>query len=254
MTQVQYFEWLIKVEELITAAIDGCHPRDWKEDLISSAWLKSLRDTLPTVSIQGFGSPFAVAWDAYKANGILEQQHGDIAVLVELRFANKKFLRGVAFLEAKRSYKKGYRALKWRQLEKLSTGISNHRLLLYDYQPISFNEWMVAFHTPWHPWLLRNTRAIAAPTIHALSFRSKTRKLHTLGVPLGIQMCTRYLCGLDLDYSSTLVHDVERGVLGGIRFLLVVSVSLVDGVEPTLQRWRINNQHYGVLVDLVNRS
>lgn len=181
MTQMQYFDWLIKVEKLITAAIAGCHPRDWKEDLISSAWLKSLRDKLPTVSIHGLGSPFAVAWDAYKADGMLERQHGDIAVLVELRFSNGKSLRGVAFLEAKRSYPSGYRKLEWRQLEKQSTAISNHRLLLYDNQPIRHQEWAVACCPPWHPGPFVDTRAVATPTTHALSFRSRSRKLHTLG-------------------------------------------------------------------------
>jgi len=249
MTQTHYLNWLTKVDALITAAIAGCYPRDWKEDLISYAWLKRLRDTLPTVSISGLGIPFAVAWDAYKVNGILEQQHGDIAVLVELRFSNKKLLRGVAFLEAKRSYKMGYRALKWSQLVKQSTAISNHRLLLYDYQPVRFNHWSVASQRPWYPLELRNTHAIAVPTIHALCFRAKSRKLHSLGVPLGLQLCTRYLCGLDLDHSPMLVRAVEHGVTGGIRFLLVTSVSVGNDIEPTLQRWQVNSQHYSILGD-----
>lgn len=245
--QMRYFDWLIKVEELVTAAIDGCHPRDWKEDLITSSWLKSLRDNLPSVSIQGLGSHFAVAWDAYKANGMLEQQYGDVAVLVELRFAKRKSLRGVAFLEAKRSYPSGYRALKWKQLAKQSAAISNHRLLLYDNQPIQHQEWAVACCPPWHPWPFVDTRALVAPTTHALSLRSRTRKLHALGVPLGLQLCTRYLRGLDLDYSQRLASDVARGVLGGIRFLLVASVSAAEDIEPTQQRWRVSTQRYDPL-------
>lgn len=247
VTQLQYFDWLIKVEELITTAIASCHPRDWKEDLITYSWLKSLRDNIPSVSIQGFTSPFAVAWDAYKANRKLEQQYGDIAVLVELRFGKRKSLRGVAFLEAKRSYPAGYQALKWAQLAKQSAAVNNHRLLLYNDRLILLQEWAVACCPPWCPWPLVDTRAVAAPTRHALSLRSRSRKLHGLGVPLSFQLCTRYLRGLDLEYSQSLVSDVERGVAGGIRFLLVASVSAAEGIEPLLQRWRVNRRRYDAL-------
>ncbi len=244
MTQLDFFDWLIKVEDLVTSAIASCHPRGWNENHITYSWLKNLQDNLGSVTVRGLGAPFSVAWDAYKVDGRLEAQYGDVAVLVEMRFTKRRSLSGVAFLEAKRFYSTDYRQLDWKQLTKQSSTTANHRLLLYDTHPVPHQQWALACHWPWLPYHVASTRAVAVPTTHALSLRSRTRKVHALGVPFAFQLCTRYLRGLDLDHSSSLVRDVALGAVGGIRFLFVATVAAAQEREPRPERVRINGRRY----------
>ncbi|MBO9999976.1 MAG: hypothetical protein J7641_13440 [Cyanobacteria bacterium SID2] len=189
-----------------------------------------------------------MAWDAYKADGDLEEEHGDIAILVRLAFSKQKTLIGVAFLEAKRNYgSSGYKKLNWKQLEYQSSQVSNHQVLLYDDRPtndcimnlLKQGYCQLCFSKPY-----QSTQAIVVPTPHVLAFRRRIRKINLLGLPLAYKLCCRYLQGLDLDFSSQLVSAVKAGVVGRIKYLLVAHVVREGDGEPTIQNIEINREHY----------
>ncbi|NJK37488.1 MAG: hypothetical protein HC835_12155 [Oscillatoriales cyanobacterium RM2_1_1] len=109
---MEFRTWLYRIEEGISSSIRNCSPRAWDENHISDSWLQNLTHNLQNVTITDISSHFSIEWDAYKAVGALEKDHGDIAFLVKLTFPHQttsipkpltKPLIGVAFLEAKRS-------------------------------------------------------------------------------------------------------------------------------------------------------
>jgi hypothetical protein len=101
---MSFGEWLQTVEEVISSQISYCSPRAWNEDHISYSWLGELTRRMPSVTIVGVPDYFKVAWDAYKADGPVEEDNGDIAILVKISFPNGASCEGVGFLEAKRRY------------------------------------------------------------------------------------------------------------------------------------------------------
>jgi hypothetical protein len=236
VTRLRYLDWLLRVEELITGAITACQPRSWQEDTISYCLLRELVSSLRDIVIIDYGTPFRVLWDAFKVDGPVEEDNGDIAVLVKLLLPRKKKLSGIAFLEAKRYRDASYRSIDWLQLERLSGSITNHKLLLYDSNDIDVRDLSVAGAVPFWPFFglpMRVTRAVTLPSEHALAYRVKTRALHRLSVPLSTQLCARYLRGWDLDYSPQKILDAQNAVEGGVKYLLVASVSIAEEVPPT---------------------
>ncbi|MDS3859205.1 hypothetical protein RIF25_00150 [Thermosynechococcaceae cyanobacterium BACA0444] len=237
-----------EVENVISSSVHSCNPRAWNEDHISYTWLQGITQNFRDVTITDIPSCFSMAWDAYKADGVLEEDHGDIAILIRLTFPKQKSLTGVAFLEAKRRYTSGgYTKLNWKQLEYQSSKVSNHQILLYDNQPtdacvinlLKQGFCHLCFSIPY-----QSTQAIVVPTPHVLALRSRAKKINSLGLPLAYKICCRYLQGLDLDFSSQLVSDVQSGVLDGVKYLLVAHVAQGDTDEPTTQSIEINRERY----------
>ena len=266
MSPSEYFEfaeWVWSVERTISDAITDCSPRAWNEDHISYTWLRALRRTKQYVGIRSWPRPFSIAWDAFKAEGSLEESNGDVAMLVKQTFPNRSELVGVAFLEAKRVYDSGrYEKLDWKQLNRQNANSSAHKLLLYDNDDVAVN--ISAFwpgFVPWpfpypHPlwkdyvYILENyageftTHACVCPSAHALAYRTRTRALHELCVPLSHQICLRYFLGYDLDYDAQLVSDVSAGVAGGVDYLIVAHVQFGAEGEPSIDTVTFNHDAY----------
>ena len=249
MKKLEFYDWLNEVEHVVSSSIRSCSPRAWNEDHISYTWLRDVTQNFRDVTITDIRSRFSMAWDAYKADGDLEEDHGDVAILVRLTFPKKKSLTGVAFLEAKRSYAIStyYEKLKWSQLEQQSSKVSNHQVLLYDDQPTSaciMNLLKQGYCHPCFSMPYQSTQAIVVPTPHVLALRSRTKGINSLGLPLAYKLCCRYLQGLDLDFSSQLVSAVQAGVADGVKYLLVAHVVQADAGETTTQSIEINREHY----------
>ncbi|BAU42141.1 hypothetical protein [Leptolyngbya sp. O-77] len=263
MKRLEFFIWLKEVQDNISSSISGCSPRAWNEDHISYTWLQNITSTFSKVLITGTSSHFSIAWDAYKAEGAFEEDNGDIAVLVRLTFPERKTLTGVAFLEAKRSYseakrsysKSRYRKLKWSQLEYQSSLVSNHRVLLYDKEPIKdciANLVKQGYSLGSAQNLFQEVNAVVVPTPHVLALRSRAKNLSAMGLPLAYQLCCRYLQGLDLDFSSQLVSAVRAGVASGVKYLLVVhvvqeneNIAFTDNIEIDQEYYRrIHSQNW----------
>lgn len=249
---MHFEEWLAQVEEIISSRISYCNPREWNEDHISYSWLGELTRNLPSVDIVGSPSGFKVAWDAFKADGPLEEANGDVAVLVKISFPNGSSCEGVGFLEAKRRYMgSGYDAIKWDQLEYQSSNVANHRLLLYDYEiiePSAENLQTKGYCRACYPAPFTSVFAAVLPTPHALALHTRSANLSHVGTPLSYQICCRYLQGYDLDYSEALVRAVKQGIPKGVKYLFVAHVLLTgeggEGGEPTPQVFEIDKEHF----------
>lgn len=216
---------LYKIEDSIQTSILSCHPRAWNEDHITYTWLDKLRHVGSHLTAPSFPKT-NVAWDAYKMDGRLEEDNGDVAFLVKVTFENKNSLTGVAFLEAKRIYDSGrYESLKWAQLRHMTSHSSQHLLLLYDFEKQQVTSAMTGCcHYLDHHCLSLDTNAIVVPTLHALTVEEKTRALSSIGYPLSEQIFLRFFRGFDLDFTQTLVEQVKQGVAGGVKFLVVAHV------------------------------
>jgi hypothetical protein len=235
----QHYFLLHAVERLIDDSVRQCYPRAWNEDHITYSWLNTLRREWSKVPFLA-GTPLAVRWDAYKMDGVLEEDNGDVAFLIDIRFANGNTLQGVGFLEAKRIYPSGrFDALKWAQLKGLSSNSNSHQLLLYDHDPLptshSHFEWTVfpecgACGNEADIDCLsigsEKSLAIVVPSFHAIAFEEKGRQIESIGYRLSEQIVMRYFRGLDLNFDETLVAKVLAGAAGGAKFLAVATVAI----------------------------
>jgi len=235
----QHYFLLDAVERLVDDSVRQCYPRAWNEDHITYSWLDRLRrewSKVPSVP----EAAIAVRWDAYKMDGAMEEDNGDVAFLIDIRFENGNTLQGVGFLEAKRIYPSGrFDALKWAQLKGLSGNSNSHQLLLYDHDPLptshSHFDWTVF---PWcvvcgneadvECWSMGSEKsaAIAVPSFHAIAFEEKGRQIESIGYRLSEQIVMRYFRGLDLNFDETLVAKVLAGAAGGAKYLAVATVAL----------------------------
>lgn len=219
--KLPWYKWVADVENTVSGAVSSCAARDWDEDFITRTWLRAIIAKYPHVEITDLPDTFRVQWDAFKATGSTEHKHGDVAILVRLKFRHGDHLEGVAFLEAKRIYKTSYDAIKWPQLKYHAFNTANHRLLLYDDKPL---DW--PYGLGFWPWRFGRVHAFCLPSVHALALGSTGRDLNDISQPLSWQLCCRYLRGLDLDYSKPLFEAVKQAIPAGVNYLIVANVSM----------------------------
>jgi hypothetical protein len=241
-----FADWLAAVDSVINDEILDCHPRAWVEDVITYNWLRAVTRRFRQVTIEDVALPFTVSWDAYKADGPVETKYGDIGVIVTSHFlVNGKaaMATGIGFLEAKRiDEKRRYSNMVWEQLKHEAANIASHRVLLYD--PVSVDDASLNLqglgfcdHLKSAPY--RDVHASVVVTQHLLAVRDRSRSVAGLGVPLGYQLCARYLRGLDLDYTLDRA-EVFDSIPGHARFLIVANVqatgtTIVTGGTPLPQ-------------------
>lgn len=238
------FDWHKAVDRTIRNALAKCYPRDWKdEDHLTRSLLSALRDEHSNVTIERdkvIGGNTKCHWDIYKntkEHGI-EQKHGDIGVLVQLRFDNTKILEGVAFLEAKRIYhdpvddsKSKFTALDKSQLEKYCNNSSFHRTVFYDYLSTSSSPAAVS---------------LTLPTRHLLAIGKDNREIYSYCEYLSYCLTNRYFQGYELDFDPDLVKSVKGflGTNGGIKYLIVAQSTLSPKLELNPELIEINHDIY----------
>lgn len=242
---VQLFNLMLEMQRTMDLSVSRCYPRSWNEDHISYTLLAAIKQMGGGQVVHDVPS-FAVQWDAYKADGALEEGNGDIAVLVEFTYPNGAKREGVGFLEAKRIDGDAYRQLKWWQIELQNKNSIGYRVLLYDYEPIavpSLSVWVqgrveegniVAFTA-------RATHSCVVLPEHVLALKTRTRALHSYSDSFAHQLVCRYILGYDLDYGPALVEEVKSGVSGGVQYLLAIGVAY-QSEEVNVPR--INSEYY----------
>jgi hypothetical protein len=240
-------DWLLRTEELISGAITGLRPNDWKEDIASYRWMQILRDSLPVVEITDLGHPYAMTWDALKLERAQETPYGDIGVFVRIDYPNGTRMEGIGFMEAKRFYPEfdRYNELREKQLATMVENVRHHRLGLYTQTPISeavdglrahgvtwaYDEQTKLVHPGW-----RSVAAAVVPSTVALTLRGKRpRDLHPASLPLSYQLCARYLAGYDLDTDAKKLDEVRKGGLGSPTFLFISHVVIGGETHPTTE-------------------
>ncbi|WIX01074.1 hypothetical protein QK899_11025 [Pseudomonas sp. AR5] len=239
------FDWHKAVDSTVSNALGKCYPRDWKdEDHLTRSLLSALRDEHSNVTIEKdkiIGKKSKCHWDIYKNTkemGI-EQKHGDIGVLVQLRFDNTRILEGVAFLEAKRIYhdlsddsKSKFTALDKKQLERYCANSSFHRTVFYDcFQNEDGGHSAIS---------------LTLPTHHLLAIDKDNRDVYPYCEYLSYCLTNRYFQGYELDFNPDLVESV-KGFLcanGGVKFLIVAQSTLSPDLELNPQLIEINRDIY----------
>lgn len=248
-------QWLQLVHNQINDSIQSKKTRGWSEDGITERILEDLTSNLPAVTIQTATghSHISMAWDAYKLSGALEYNFGDIAFLVRLSFANGVHKEGVAFLEAKRIYKKSKR-YDWLNQKQLDAHLKNthaHRTLLYDYEDtlLHLDNIELQYYCQglnYSP--LDKNYAHTLHSEHVLSLNDRSRKLYENSLPLSFIITTRYLKGFELDFSANSVSRakgyLDKEGRGGIRYLVVAHVSMNPEIEPFPDKIEINREIY----------
>ena len=260
MGAMHYVEFLLRVEHICSSIIRRCYPTSWNEDHITYSLTDELAQ-LQYVEVLGLDRPFKITWDARKLRGAPEQQFGDIGIVVRLKSWSGEEINGVGLLEAKRrdANSANFGAMRKRQLKTILRHTPSSRLLLYDYSQITgFGDnlvppeiWQGAYQRPWLPIYQGPLPAIApcshcltVPTGIALSTGIYTTGLYKYGVPFSVQLCGRYLRGLDIEYRESTVSKVSQFInrSGGPRHLLLAGVSTGDG-DPTPPDW-ISDKYY----------
>lgn len=240
------FDWHQAVDDTVNSALGKCYPRDWKdEDYLTRSLLFALKNEHSNVTIEQ-GEPGKNAkchWDVYKntkEQGI-EQKHGDIGILVQLRFGEDKILEGVAFLEAKRIYhnqaddsKSRFSALDMEQLKRYCNNSSFHRTVFYDC--VSSESGISAF-------------SATIPTRHLITINSDDRAIYPHCEYLSYCLTDRYLQGYELDFDPDLVASV-KGFLdanGGVKYLVVAQSILGPDIDLNPNLININKAIYKAL-------
>lgn len=238
------FDWHKAVDITVNNALETCFPRDWKdEDHLTRTLLSALRNEHSNVAIKKekiVGKNSKCHWDIYKNTKELgiEMKHGDIGVLVQLRFDETNMLEGVAFLEAKRIYhdmkddsKSKFSALNKSQLKRYCSNSSFHRTVFYDcFQSNGGN----------------SAIALTLPTRHLLSINKNNRDAYPYCERLSYCLTNRYFQGYELDFDPKLVKSVKGflGVNGGVKYLIVAQSTLSPELELNPELIEINRNIY----------
>lgn len=251
---VKYGQYLNTVEKLVRESVSRAHPRSWNENYVTYSIAEAFQRQLRMCSIEGLSKPMQVHWDAFKLNGNLENDHGDLAVLVRYHSGDSAVMEGVGFLEAKRVYPNSgaYDAIKWPQLEHQARKTRYASLLLYETSQVSDFSDNIVFQ-PFTPRRASTnleapfSYAVVVQTSIALQLRSKDRSLHKYSIPLSHQICARYLRCLDLDFDADTVRSIKgyaNSDFSGPHYLLVATVSVADTDSEGIDVEVINGDTY----------
>ncbi len=190
---------------------------DRNEDLLSNRLIHSIRNALgQPCGHQGEinrRSNLYMAVQAYKATGRLEQDHGDIAIVVtDLDHR----ITGTGFYEAKAESHDGlYPSYKMRQLRRLESKTPRLAVVMYERhaKPVSDDAYFCSL-----PYLaarkitpLRHCRVLPASWVRQFP-RLEAAASQILPTSFGHHFVTKYLLGRDLDYSRTSANAIERWV------------------------------------------
>ncbi len=251
-----YNDFVGAVESRIRDAVRTNSPRSWQENQISYDLATGIRAALNGAWIDGMDRPFRVECDVFKVTGKVETQHGDLAVLVEFNTWAGEKLVGVGFLEAKKRARKSgeYDGVDVAQLKRISKNTPYAQLLLYSFEDITdFGDNLRALapgrwtHAPLYSG--SSCQAAVLPLNTALALKSKTTSLHKFAIPLSLQLCGRFLRGLDLHYDD----DVINAVIGyaqnnfGAPPTYVVTIGVANGDRELTREIGPNHDLYEAL-------
>jgi hypothetical protein len=189
----------LRTEEAISESIKKTQANAWDENHLTFKWLDAITQLLDGQTVLEPGQTRRIACSAFKLKGKLEQEHGDVAVIVNLAFEDGDELEGVGFLEAKRRdrYGTGFPALDVKQLKRLYKGTDYAKVLLYDWAPVIPGAVVDSpYDSPYE------THAIVIPMDSMLDGKRANRNAYRLGVSLSHQLVYRYLQGLDLSLQT----------------------------------------------------
>lgn len=220
---------------------------DRGEDLLSNKLVNSIRKALgrPQRDQEEISSKsnLYMSVQAYKATGRLEQDHGDIAIVVT---DLDHHITGTGFYEAKAEFHEGYPSYRMRQLRRLEAKTPRLAVAMYERiaKPVSDNAYSCSL-----PYLatqesasLRHCRVLPASWVRQFP-RLEAAASQILPTSFGHHFVTRYLLGRDLDYSRTAANAIERWVRVTRRATPVI-LEIVISRNPD---WQHSSNPQGIL-------
>lgn len=208
------------LEDRISTAIRQIPYNAWWEDHITYEWLSSIVPVLNSAKLEGTTEERDIACSLFKVRGRVEQDHGDVAVLVTQTFHDGLSVTGAGFLEAKACDRDtdGFSSLKSVQLERLYRYARYPKFLLYDRERINSDSIelthpaSIDFDVPYGYTAdgagLPFTYAAVVPMRVMRDKVWRNRRAYRFAVPLSHQLAYRYLLGLDLDTDPAVVASV----------------------------------------------
>lgn len=247
------------LERIIRNSISSISSHEWNEDFITLSLLRDLRKGLLGTTLIGRDSKNSISWQVYKLRGTYENNFGDIALAINIKYKDSTDISGVAFLEAKkRDWRKTtFGAMRMPQAKKILKNAPRAQYLLYDYEEITkflygslYSEELIHYR---HERDIKRrlsevTRAVCVPLNLALATGYKDMLLYRNGLPLSLMLSNRYFQGLDLEFDET-SKQVATGFLNkfGLPKYIVKIDILEIGAEPGEQGLQINQLEYSAI-------
>lgn len=198
-----------EVENRILQEIRDAYPANWDEDYITR------RITVALASLNGTQVEYLTKFQnifiaAFKQKGKAETNYGDLAIVVDITYADGDNLVGVAFLEAKRRYEKTteYKKLDFVQLQRIYDNAPSARLLLYNYKPMSelaptgLDGGNVSSGGSGLLPKLPSTYTSVMPANTAIHLKKKDDSIEKFSIPFSYQLAFRYLFGMELEFDK----------------------------------------------------
>lgn len=218
-------ETVFNIESSIRDICTSSFPLEWDEDHISYQLMKELRNQFSNRTIRFQSWSKIVDWRSFKNNGKTETNYGDISLLVNVQFSSGETLKGVAFLEAKRSYdSSNFEAIKQEQLIRIRNNAPYAQVLLYNHQE---QELQLKFpdEKTWrsHFW---TSPVNTVQELNKQVSKNDNWKLLRTSFPFSSFLTSRIFWGFDLDFRTELYEDIESGLnkLLESKYLGVVNV------------------------------
>lgn len=220
------------LENVFSNICTSCSPFEWNEDHISFLLMQELRKLFSNRRVRFNHFSKIVAWRSFKNRGTAEINYGDISLIVNVQFSSGEYLRGVANIEAKRSFNSSnFQSIDLAQLTRLKNNLPYSHLLLYNQYvqklPLKFPHGLdYASHFFISPI---NT---ALELLNQLTPANNSLVLRT-SFPFTMFLTSRIFWGLDLDFRDNVRQEIINGINKIINpgYLAVINI-YYDGQRP----------------------
>src|SRR5687767_2104355 len=123
------------LESIFSEICNSSSPYEWDENHLSFLLMKELRKLFGNRVISFNSWSKIVDWKSFKNRGKQESNYGDIALIVTVQFSSGEVLKGVASIEAKRSYSSGnFESVKNDQLDRILVNLPYSHIIFYHHQ------------------------------------------------------------------------------------------------------------------------
>lgn len=216
-------EFIYEVENIIEETIESCIPHDWDEDFITRRLLSEFRNKLSKSEIHYPNFTKYVYWKSYKNTGKLEQNFGDIALLINVQFITGEVLKGVCFLEAKKQYDSGkFDAIDLKQLNRIKEKAPNSQLLLYSKKKDRYPSKLLCCE--YFSYLRATPINTAQEFLPQLNPKNDLSLLR-ITQPFSYLLVSRFFWGLDLEYGE---EAIKLALIGRDDFSPPKYLSIID--------------------------
>lgn len=221
-----------QLETTFRSICTGAYPNEWDENHNSFTLMKELRDIFSNHPIQFQNWSKIVDWQSFKNCGKQEKEYGDIALIVNIQFSSGETLKGVAHIEAKRSFQSGnFESMDLQQLLRLKSNAPYSHLLLYSHK---MQELQLKFpdESTWHSHMWMSPINTALQLLSQTSVNDNWKALRT-SFPFTMFLTSGIFWGLHLDFREEVYNDIINGInrIADPSFLGVVNV-FYEGQNP----------------------